>query len=359
MNLKKWLQYVQKYLFNPKEGFYELPYLSNSPKIMLESLEKLPVTLHQLAEQSIYLNTPLCKGVLRYHKIEDGFWILATTIDLFENIIAKAVYDENQLKDYYFLSFSVFEYKFRFKNSNDAILLSTCWTFYKPETQVATYFYKGTTGTFFNIAINKEWADKNLMSDEFAEKETIKDFLNSGKGFYTWLDIAPKAHGLAKKISKILQTENKDSLCSAALKEYCMELIATFFDNSFEDSRILDNVSLNNLDYYNVAKAEKMILHNLHVSFLGIDYIASCVGVSPTKLKSDFKRVFGFSMLQYHKEKNMLLAMQLIQKTDIQIQDIAAVVGYESGSKFAANFKKRFGALPTEVRHSFALQREM
>ena len=47
-------------------------------------------------------------------------------------------------------------------------------------------------------------------------------------------------------------------------------------------------------------------------------------------------------MLQYHKEKNMLLAMQLIINSDIQIQIIAAVTGYECASKFAANFKKRF-----------------
>lgn len=324
---------------------------------MLESLGKLPVTIHKFSEQSISLNTSLCKAVLRYREIEEGFWILATDISLFENIMAKAVYDKNQLKDYYFLTFSVFEYKFTFKDSNDAILLSTCWTFYKPGTEVATYFYKGTTGTFFNIAINKEWVDNNISSKKFPQKEAIKDFFNSEKGFYTWLDIAPKAHGLAKKISKILQTEN--SLYAADLKKYSMELIVTFFDNSFEDDRILNNVSLNNLDYYNVARAEKMILHNLHLPFLGIESIVSYVGVSPTKLKSDFKTVFGFSMLQYHKEKNMLLAMQLIQKSDIQIRDIAAVVGYESGSKFAANFKRRFGALPTEVRLSFAYKKVM
>jgi AraC-like DNA-binding protein len=61
-------------------------------------------------------------------------------------------------------------------------------------------------------------------------------------------------------------------------------------------------------------------------------------------------------MLKYHKEKNMLLAMQLIQKTDYQIQDIAGVIGYKCGSKFAANFKNRFGVLPTEVRLSFIME---
>src|SRR6478752_1252561 len=156
-----WPKHIQKYLFLLKDGFFELPYLSNSPQVMADSMIKLPMTNHDQQRQSIYLNNPLCKGVMRYRKLEEGFWIMATDIDIKENLMAKAVYDENLVKDYYFLSFSVFEYKFTFKDSKEATLLSTCWTFYKPETRVATYFYKGTTGMFFNIAINKEWADNN------------------------------------------------------------------------------------------------------------------------------------------------------------------------------------------------------
>jgi AraC-like DNA-binding protein len=350
MTLNNWPNHIQKYLFLLKDGFLELPYLSNSPQAMLDSLVKLPVTHHKILQQSIYLNNAFCKGIMRYREIEDGFWLLATDININENIIAKAVYDENQLRNYYFLSFSAFEYKYPFKNSSDITLLSTCWTFYKPGTEVDTYFYKGTKGTFFNLAISKEWADKNILCKDFSKKTAVEDFFNTKNGFYTWLDIAPKAHGLAKKISIILANESKDSFTTVDLKKQCIKLIATFFDNSFEDDRILDNVSLNNVDYTAVAKAEKMILHHLHLPFIGIESIAKDVSTSPTKLKSDFKTVFGFSMLQYHKEKNMLLALQLIQNSDIPIRDIAAVTGHECGSKFASNFKKRFAKLPTEMR---------
>jgi AraC-like DNA-binding protein len=131
-----------------------------------------------------------------------------------------------------------------------------------------------------------------------------------------------------------------------------MKLITEFFNNSFEDSRIADNISLSNLDYYNVAKAEKMILNNLQSTFLGIDQIAAEVNTSATKLKANFKTVFGFSMLQYHKEKNMLLAQQLLQNSEVEIQIIAVIAGYESASKFTAAFKKRFGKLPSVFREN-------
>ena len=63
-----------------------------------------------------------------------------------------------------------------------------------------------------------------------------------------------------------------------------------------------------------------------------------------------FKSVYGTSMLQYQKEKKLLLAMQMVQNTDMQMKNIAFAIGYTNQSKFAANFKKRFDKLPSEVR---------
>lgn len=352
MTTNDWANHIDKFLFLLKDDFFELPYLSNSPQVMLDSLIKLPIIEHDTLRQLISSDNAFWRGKMRYRKIEEDFWLLETNLIVKENILAKATYTKDHLKDYYILSFSVFEYKFPFNDSEVITLLSTCWTFYKPETEVATYFYKGTKGKFFNIAMNKEWVDKNLKSDKFCKKGILERFFNSQKGFYTWLDIAPKAHVLSKKISKILESEDQIEFTTVELKKNCLKLITEFFSNSFKDNRIEDNISLSNLDYANVSKAEKIILHNLQQPFLGIDQIADQVNTSATKLKANFKTVFGFSMLQYHKEKNMLLARQLLQNSQVQIQIIAAITGYESASKFAVAFKKRFGELPSVFREN-------
>lgn len=352
MTTNNWANHIQKYLFLLKDDFFELPYLSNSPQVMLDSLIKLPIVKHTPAKQLIVTENAFWKGTMRYCTIEDGFWILETNLTMNENILAKATYTQDHIKDYYILSFSVFEYRFPVPGSEDIVLLSTCWTFYKPDTEVATYFYKGTKGKFFNIAMNKEWVDKHIKSGKFCKKGILENFFNGQKGFYTWLDIAPKAHSISKKLSNILEDEANIHLNTPELRKYCMKMITEFFSNSFEDSRIEDNISLCNLDYFNVAKAEKMILHNLQSAFLGIDKIAFEVNTSPTKLKANFKTVFGFSMLQYHKEKNMLLAKQLLQNSEIEVQIIAMITGFESASKFTAAFKKRFKELPSVFREN-------
>ncbi|MDR7208187.1 AraC family transcriptional regulator [Flavobacterium piscis] len=352
---REWAEVIQKYLFFYRDGFFELPYLSNSPQEMVNSIIKIPVTLHKSVEQVIHTNNPFCKGVMHYREIEEGLWILATNIDIKQNVIAKALYDQAEVSDYYFLTFSVFEYEFRTGNtlSDKVTLLSKCWTFYKPETVVSTYFYKGTTGKFCNLVFNKKWAEKNLSSQILDRGAELQNFLNHETGFLTWLDVVPDIDKISKEIWRILQNNNKEgSFNISNLKIEVHQMITRFFKSTLENSRIQKYKPLNNIDYSNVAKAEKIILHHLTSPFVGVESIASNVNMSPTKLKSIFKSVFGSSMLQYHKEKNIQLAVQLIQNSDLPIKSIAVATGYESASKFTAAFKKRFGILPSEVLRS-------
>jgi AraC-like DNA-binding protein len=354
MALNRWSKLLQKYLFLYKDGFFELPYLSNSPRIMIESLTKTPVNRHNPLVKSISSNNPFCKGIMHYRELEEGFWILAYEIDIKQNIIAKAIYDDNHESDYYFLSFSTFDYEFSLKDNSPKkqILLSTCWTFYKPKTNVSSYFYKGTAGKFYNIIFNKKWVEKNLGTGIIPNADDLQKFLNLETGFLTWLDIAPDAHRISKEIFNILALEKNGVFNTTSLKASTLDLITCFFKSAFEGTRIQKYCSLGHLDYANASRAEKMILQNLSVPFIGIEAIAADVNLSPTKLKVIFKSVFGVSMLQYHKEKNMLLAEQLVKNSDVQIKNIASITGFESASKFSAAFKKRFYKLPSELRNS-------
>ncbi len=348
----KWDKLLEKYLFLYKDGFFELPYLSNSAKIMTDSVIENPVARNKPLEQGIYSNNPFCKGIMYYREIEGNFTVLSSHINIKENIRAKAIYDENQASNYYILSFSVFEYEFPIKNNDgkNTKILSTCWTFYKPNTQVETYFYKKTKGKFYNFLFDKKWANKNIFIKNNENKIAFNNFLDSEIGFYTWLDIAPKAHDISKKMSRIMTNEKAGIFNIEDLKTNAIELINNFFENAFDDNHISDNISLSNSDYAKISKAERIILLNLNVPFIGIDTIAKEIHMSSTKLKSNFKMIYGFSMLQYHKEKNMLLALQLLENSDVLINHIFVLTGYESASKFTAAFKKRFGKLPSDFR---------
>ena len=355
MQVSKWADYTAKHLFENHNGFFELPYLSNSPQLMIQSVKELPISTHKIKEQAIYTDNAFTKGVMRYRNVEEGLWLLASNLQLKQNIISKALYDTELTSDYYFLSFAVFEYSFPMgENPADAAtLVSTTCTFYKPNTAVTTFFYENTNGIFFNLVFNKAWAQQHIAFKTPAEKKEMERFLNKETGFINWLDIVPAAPELGGQMWRKLEKENDGYFETKKLKQQLLEIITGFFRTAFKEKRIKNYTALHSTDYANVAAAEKIILNNLTQPFPGVENIAKAVNISPTKLKMIFKSVFGFSLLQYYKEKNMLLAMQLIENSAMQIKCIAAVTGYPSASKFSAAFKKRFGMLPAAVRNGY------
>ena len=350
MILDNWPKHIDQYLFRLKDDFFQLPYLYNSPQSMIEGIKSLPITKHNAAIQLISVASAFYRANIYYRKIDKGFWILLTNMNIKQNIVTISSYDKNTFNDYYFLNLTLFQHKFIIKDSQQISLLNTSWTFNKPYTEVPNYFYKQTEGKIISFAIKKDWIKKMLSSKKSTERKIIIEFLDNKRGFSRWVDIVPNTHDLAREISEILQDQNCLNINHIALKKKSKQLIIDFFKNASNDSRFLNNISLSNLDYSNAAKAEKIIMTNLHLPFLGIENIAKEVSTSPTKLKVNFKIIYGFSMLNYHKEKNMLFAKQLITNPDISITEIANITGYNSSSRFAASFKKRFGILPSKAR---------
>jgi AraC-like DNA-binding protein len=352
MNLKKWTKYIKQYFNFSHEGFYEFPYLSNSPQLFVESAINTPTSRHVASEQAVYRDNPFTKGVMRYREIEEGFWITASAIEFKKNALIKAVYDKEVVSDYYSLTFTVFESQIQLQNTfaDKVPFSSKYWGFKRPGTEVGAYFYKDSICEFYIYAFSKEWAEKNLSFKTLSEENQIKKFLNSDSGFITYHDIVPNAHELSKGVWKSLEDANKGHFNTIDLKMQTLNLVSSFFKNVFDDKRIDNYVPLDTPDYRKIAKAERIITDNVYSSFPGIEYIAKEVNMSETKLKTTFKAVYGVSMLQYFIEKKMDVAMGMIKNSNIQIKNISASIGYENASKFSATFKKQFGMLPSEVR---------
>lgn len=352
MNVGKWIKFIKDNINFYRDGFFELPYLSNSPEIIIKSIVNSPSVKHIVEENAIYRNNPFSKGVMRYREIEEGFWIIATSITFKKNVMLKAIYDEDLPIDYYTLTFSVFESEVKLQNTfaDKTPFSSKYWGFKRPGTEVGAYFYKGSVCEFYLYGFSKDWAERNFSFETLPEDNQIKMFLNSDKGFITYQDIVPNAEELSKEILINLEKNNHDLFSKAILKTQTFQLISTFFKNAFLDQRIGNYNPVETSEYRKIAKAEKLLLDTITNPFLGVEYIAKKVGMSPTKLKLTFKSVHGVSMMQYHKEKKLILAMQMIENTDMQIKNIALAAGYKSSSKFTANFKKRFGKMPSEIR---------
>lgn len=81
-----------------------------------------------------------------------------------------------------------------------------------------------------------------------------------------------------------------------------------------------------------------------------IQSMAEGFGISPTSLKNYFRGVYGKNISVYLRELRMNTAAEALRATNRSVSDIAAEIGYENVSKFAAAFKNFTGEAPLEYR---------
>lgn len=81
-----------------------------------------------------------------------------------------------------------------------------------------------------------------------------------------------------------------------------------------------------------------------------IESLAKQFYMDSSTLKREFRRAYGLPIATYLKEYRIHKAMELLSSTDDSIAAIAAQVGYETQSKFAAAFKAETQLSPSAYR---------
>lgn len=98
-------------------------------------------------------------------------------------------------------------------------------------------------------------------------------------------------------------------------------------------------------------EAKKYLLAHLD-EHITITELADMLGISSTSLKICFKGVYGDTINGYITNCKMQKAASLLKNTDKSVLEIAGIVGYNNGSKFAGAFRRVMNKLPNEYRKS-------
>ncbi|HEX6913937.1 MAG TPA: helix-turn-helix transcriptional regulator [Chitinophagaceae bacterium] len=111
---------------------------------------------------------------------------------------------------------------------------------------------------------------------------------------------------------------------------------------SADKSRFTDN------EIVRLMKIESMLVNDFSVTPPNISYLSRLCAMSPTKLKADFKRLYGMPIYEYFQKNRMQRAKALLLEGKHSIKEVGVKVGYTNLSHFAGSFKKEFGMLPSE-----------
>jgi len=98
-----------------------------------------------------------------------------------------------------------------------------------------------------------------------------------------------------------------------------------------------------------LMKVEGLLVRDFSVAPPTIGELSRISAMSPTKLKNDFKNVYGMPIYEYYQKNRMLRAKSLLLEGKFSIKEVGMKVGYSNLSHFANTFKKEFGFLPSEL----------
>lgn len=95
-------------------------------------------------------------------------------------------------------------------------------------------------------------------------------------------------------------------------------------------------------------RVHRLVSQRLHSAW-SVDDLARAFHVSASTLQRRLGEE-GTSANRCVREARMVSGMAMLQGTELQVSEIAALCGYESHSRFTAAFRQRFGYAPSHMR---------
>ena len=105
-----------------------------------------------------------------------------------------------------------------------------------------------------------------------------------------------------------------------------------------------------------VNAAKRLIADNLG-SLPGLAEIARNVGTYREKLSQVFREQTGMTVFAYIREARIRRGEELLKETDIDVQDIALLIGFNNAGNFATAFRERMGVTPSAFRQANQLRK--
>jgi AraC-like DNA-binding protein len=352
--INNWFQHAKKYFFTYKEGFFELSFLDNSPSAMIESIMKMPFVSHDAQSKILVTKNTFLEAEMHYQELEEGLWVLFSEARYKANVRYKVIYDEFIPCNYFLLSFSintneVLDYATKIQN---AVFPSKSWIITKREphkNSLDIFNFKNSNSIDVCIYFDKSWVEKNLVYDDSFIQSRLNEFFKQDMNYIYLPEISTEYDRMIQDIKTTILTKGSRGVSNLLrLKMEAIGLISTFIEK-YKTEKIHDNhIEIPNSDRLRLLKIEKYLCEHLEKKFEGIDALAESFNISPTKLKNDFKLMYGKSVFQYFQEKQMLLAKQMMETDDVRIKELAYKFGYENAGKFSLAYKKYFQILPSE-----------
>lgn len=193
------------------------------------------------------------------------------------------------------------------------------------------------------LLVSKELLSTSIIDS--ASKHSPKRKIKSDKKtlfFYDHIDSKSKLIMHAIKNKSFLDPAFEIYLQGASLR-----LLAKFINRYSNLTPMLNHISDQDVKALNFAK--EYLLSNLVEVFPGNIFLADLAGISVTKFKILFKKMFTCTPKIFFMREKMILANELLKSDNfVNLSDIARELNYTKASLFAEAYVQQFGRKPSE-----------
>lgn len=184
--------------------------------------------------------------------------------------------------------------------------------------------------------VNMELAEE-LLSSYFALKTESVNLEPLNARYRRW-------------IKTMCQVDDDNPLQLLIIQNRIMLMIEMFFTNILAKMRNPDfRVPLSQEDIDRVMNIERLLTKNVFQSPPSIQQLARIAAVSESKLKKDFKTMYGLPIYEYYQKTRMHAAQDRLLTGKYSVKEVAMELGYSNLSNFTIAFKKEFGILPSQL----------
>jgi AraC-like DNA-binding protein len=345
-----WFKKFKRYKVSYKNGYFNLFNLANSPYTVIETFDNMPFCKHNRAEKLLTTNTLFITAQVYYSQPEEELCVLVSDLRFKKNLLMSNIYDKSMPMDYHLINLHFGKKSFASKSMiiNGFTLTDKTWSVFKAGNEISDYHFKNSDERNITIYFTSNWLKKNAELNRTFKNSKFFDFFESDNQ-YLLLDENDSAFETFYDELLLLSANNKDNKNNKKIGEHITHIVSSFIAKLNTVVINENHFKLTDKDRRMVQKTEKYLMDNLLLSFPGIETTAKEIGVSPTKLKNDFKSIHNKSLYQYYSFHQMQAAYTLFSKKSGSVKEVAQLLGYENASKFTDRFKEQFGVLPSKL----------
>jgi AraC-like DNA-binding protein len=204
---------------------------------------------------------------------------------------------------------------------------------------------KGTTYKGIDVLFSPDWLAGYLGLQE------IDDVLTA----YLSLQIEnvhrePLDSEYRRLMHEIVEVDEDNPLRLAIIQNRIMLLIERFFLRIYQRRKnSFLNLPLSKADIDRVMQVEATLTKDVFEPAPTISQLARMVSISESKLKKDFKLIYGVPVYEYFQKVRMQAAKDKLLTGGHSVKEVALELGYSNLSNFTIAFKKEFGLLPSKL----------